>query len=187
MKHAIPFAILGFLLILVTYVILQPLAAEEDGNIPAEPNSPAVVCAPDFQDYPASSTEDFTQAEEIDFSSNEDAKNFQAKITEAFEAGPNFAGHYTLADWGCGTSCASAAVVNNETGVIIAYGIEATAGYDFSTSSRLLIVNPKTNLPNDPNLIYQGLKTYYFELKDDKLKFVCEAQAYPDSMRKNNQ
>ena len=43
---------------------------------------------------------------------------FRTQIREAARKGPNFAGHYTIAEWGCGTSCVSLAVIDAETGVV---------------------------------------------------------------------
>jgi hypothetical protein len=43
---------------------------------------------------------------------------FRARIREAAQEGPNFAGHYTIAEWGCGTSCDSVAVVDARTGTV---------------------------------------------------------------------
>jgi hypothetical protein len=37
---------------------------------------------------------------------------FPAEIREAARKGPNFAGHYTIAEWGCGSGCVSFAVID---------------------------------------------------------------------------
>ncbi|WP_295669572.1 hypothetical protein [uncultured Mucilaginibacter sp.] len=55
--------------------------------------------------------------------------------------GLNFAGHYCFAYWGCGSSCQSAAVVDVKTGLIYD-GPTASGGYEFRSTSRLVIVNP---------------------------------------------
>ena len=39
-------------------------------------------------------------------------QRFRTRIRDGASRGPNFAGHYTIADWGCGTSCVSIAVVD---------------------------------------------------------------------------
>src|SRR6476620_2304120 len=36
---------------------------------------------------------------------------FRTAIREAAAKGPNFAGHYTIAEWGCGSGCMSSVVV----------------------------------------------------------------------------
>ncbi len=43
-------------------------------------------------------------------------QNFRTVIRDAAQEGPNFAGHYTLAEWGCGAGCVSMAVVDSKTG-----------------------------------------------------------------------
>jgi hypothetical protein len=43
-------------------------------------------------------------------------RTFRTVIREAAEKGPNFAGHYTLAEWGCGAGCMSMAIVDSRTG-----------------------------------------------------------------------
>lgn len=46
---------------------------------------------------------------------------FHTVIEEATKNGPNFAGRYTIADSGCGTSCESVAVIDAETGAAYFY------------------------------------------------------------------
>jgi hypothetical protein len=43
---------------------------------------------------------------------------FRTVIREAAKKGPNFAGHYTIADWGCGTACESLATIDAESGAV---------------------------------------------------------------------
>src|SRR5947208_3010419 len=43
---------------------------------------------------------------------------FRTRIREAAKGGPNFAGHYTIVEWGCGTSCISVAISDTETGMV---------------------------------------------------------------------
>lgn len=79
-------------------------------------------------------------------------------IRVALQHGPNFAGHYTVADWGCGTSCAAFVIVDDRTGRIyeppeISKGVDlGVAGPEFRQDSSLMVV---TNCP--PPTMY-GLK-----------------------------
>ena len=41
---------------------------------------------------------------------------YRTMIRLATKKGPNFAGHYTVAEWGCGTACEQIAVVDSQTG-----------------------------------------------------------------------
>ena len=45
-------------------------------------------------------------------------RSFRTAIREAETGGPNFAGHYTIAEIGCGGGCVSIAVVDAKTGVV---------------------------------------------------------------------
>lgn len=78
-----------------------------------------------------------------------EAKEFETEITESVfnSPGPNFAGHYTVASWDCGSDCQSHAVVDNNTGEIIAYGLESKYGAGMSLDTKVLILNPKENFP----------------------------------------
>jgi hypothetical protein len=49
---------------------------------------------------------------------NKDARMFRTALREAEKAGPNFAGHYVIAGWGCGTSCLSWSVIDARTGKV---------------------------------------------------------------------
>lgn len=44
------------------------------------------------------------------------ARMFRSRLREDSRAGVNFAGHYTVVFWGCGTGCAQVAVVDARTG-----------------------------------------------------------------------
>ncbi len=48
-----------------------------------------------------------------------EARLFRTVIRDAAAAGPNFAGHYTVAVWGCGASCTSAAIVDAVSGRVV--------------------------------------------------------------------
>lgn len=61
-------------------------------------------------------------------------RRFRTKIREGAEAGPNFAGHLSIAEWGCGASCVSIAVIDAQTGrvypgpfgMLLGYGRQLT-------------------------------------------------------------
>jgi hypothetical protein len=57
--------------------------------------------------------------------------------------GVNFAGHYTVVTWGCGTNCSLFAVVNLRAGKIWHDPRRiASRGFAFKPDSRLFILNP---------------------------------------------
>src|SRR4051794_32440108 len=45
-------------------------------------------------------------------------REFSTRIREGAAHGVNFAGHYTIADWGCGAGCVSIAVIDARDGTV---------------------------------------------------------------------
>jgi hypothetical protein len=105
-------------------------------------------------------------------------KKFEAQIRRQSTLPANFAGHYKIAEWGCGSSCVSIAIVNLKTGEVhdgpfstLGYGSAYTyeGGFEeleYKASSRLLVVR---GCPEDKNC-----GTYYFEWKGnhfERLRF----------------
>lgn len=84
------------------------------------------------------------------------AKQFQSAITEAVAAGPNFAGHFVIAEIGCGANCQDHAIVDVVTGNIVAYGIPSEAGLSFVKESSLIMTNPPQNAPSFSQLLEAG-------------------------------
>ncbi len=78
----------------------------------------------------------------INYSSNINANRYRSAINWSIDNfNVNFAGHYNLARWGCGTSCINGVITDLITGRV--YDIpSATIDYQFKIDSRLLIVNP---------------------------------------------
>jgi hypothetical protein len=101
---------------------------------------------------------------------------FRTAITDAARKGPNFAGHYSVAVWDCGSECTSAAIVDETTGEV------------FSVPFRFLNLPLVQGTPDEPAHEFKGavykLKsrlfivdgcpegkqcaTYYYEWKDEK-------------------
>lgn len=83
----------------------------------------------------------------VNFDSNPDAKLFRTTIDSQVAEGANFAGHYTVATWGCGTSCTGYAIVDVITGNIVDYvpyyENQALEGFVSSVSSNILVFNPR--------------------------------------------
>ena len=74
------------------------------------------------------------------------AQEHASKIRAAVHRCPNFAGHYTVVNWGCGTECAVYVIVDNRTGNIyappeISRGVSlGLGGPDFRPDSTLMVV-----------------------------------------------
>ena len=94
-----------------------------------------------------------------------EAKDFATEITESVfsSPGPNFAGHYTVASWSCGDTCQNHAVVDNNTGEIVAYGLGSEYGVKTSLDTKVLVLNPKENLPSlEDSGMAPGQASYMF-------------------------
>jgi hypothetical protein len=99
------------------------------------------------------------------FDTNPVAKNFITRIKAACEEGINFAGHFTLVEWGCGTACQSGVLVDRKTGKIFDYPT-TSLGSDFKKDSNLIIRNIGA-VDSETNLIWiSGHSEVKFELWD---------------------
>src|SRR5208337_3608845 len=78
------------------------------------------------------------------------ALQFRTVIRNGAKKGPNFAGHYTVVVWGCGTSCASLAIVDAMSGRVFdapfsgitwsdGRGPVTEEGLEFKVDSALLV------------------------------------------------
>ncbi|MEM7105719.1 MAG: hypothetical protein AAF502_21455 [Bacteroidota bacterium] len=91
-----------------------------------------------FEDYPAEIYK--SNLAEPDFSTAPAAKRFMTRIKEECDKGINFAGHYTLVTWGCGSPCQSGVVVDRKTGQIFG-GYGTSLGSEFKKDSKMIIKN----------------------------------------------
>src|SRR5262245_4367548 len=100
-------------------------------------------------------------------------KNYRTVISEAARKGPNFAGQYPVAEWGCGSGCVSMAIVDAASGRVWGGPVKTLSlplpadvngrnyqGLVYQKRSRLLIVD---GCPNEEN---RRCGTYYYEFKD---------------------
>ena len=104
---------------------------------------------PDFRDFVV--TNEFRgKPAPVDLSSSR-ALEFKTELKRQATEGPDFAGHFKIAIWGCGSSCAAFAIVDSQTGQVyfppeLSYvtwtGYEGTNfGLQYRIDSRLLILN----------------------------------------------
>ena len=98
-------------------------------------------------------------------------KKFRIVIRETVASkGINFAGQFTLVEWGCGTNCTRFAIVDLKTGQI-SYDPDLMStfrGLDFRRDSALLVVDP----PSDDCDLDPTWPTRYYLWKDGRLKLV---------------
>jgi hypothetical protein len=71
--------------------------------------------APRFDSFPANASLGRTPVP-IALDSHPEARTWGTRLAEGAKHGPNFAGHFTLVAWGCGTDCTQIAVVDARDG-----------------------------------------------------------------------
>ncbi len=120
-------------------------------------------------------------------------KMFRTRIRQGAAKGSNFAGHYSIAEWGCGSECLSLAVINAKTGAVYAAPFPYVGwGYpdlryegrfspfedefkptDYNLNSRLLIIR---GCPEDKNCA-----SYFYEWTGQNFKLLRKVPAVPSS------
>ncbi|HJT88516.1 MAG TPA: hypothetical protein VJ732_11685 [Bryobacteraceae bacterium] len=101
---------------------------------------------------------------------------FRTRIREAAAKGPNFAGHLTIAEWGCGAGCVSIAVIDARTGAVsrAPFHVLAASGaaplrYADGTADTDLSFEPLEYMPDSRMLLARGCPeekdcaSYYYE------------------------
>lgn len=97
---------------------------------------------PKFSDYAVPHSLLFTGVPApVDFSSYKDANTYHTILSKGAEKGPNFAGHYTVVSFGCGTQCQDNWIIDAVTGKIHAR-FSSIIGQKYQVDSLLMVVNP---------------------------------------------
>jgi hypothetical protein len=162
--------------------ILALLLTLPCAGAPAQNKNP--VWALKFQDYPV--TDVFKGKPASPILATEGQRLFRTMIREGAAKGPNFAGHYAIAEWGCGSSCMSIAVVDAASGNVydppfhslVMFSTAHPRDYQgpvYRLKSRLLIADGC--LDEDET----KCGTYYYEWKSNQfklLRFDPQPQAY---------
>jgi hypothetical protein len=136
---------------------------------------------PRFEDYPAGET--FTAKPATPLLSTAEARRYRTMIRQQAAAGPNFSGHYTIARWGCGSTCVGFAVVDARTGAVhfhptvhrvmqVPYQVEHVL--QFRLESRLLVISGETEGPQNQSKTGK----LYYEWKDDRFRLVAESDIH---------
>jgi hypothetical protein len=139
------------------------LMRAESAATPAASPAPSVAPLPTlrFEDYAVSDTAlRRARPAPVDLASAAYGRMYRTKLREAAAAGPNFAGHFTLALWGCGTGCQIVAVIDARTGRLSRQTLLTANGVEFRRDSRLLLADPRTpEIP--PECASCGTPAYY--------------------------
>lgn len=91
---------------------------------------------------------------------------YRTKLRQGTALGPNFAGHYTVVLWGCGTGCQVASVVDARTGRLSRQTLLTANGVQHQRNSRLLFVDPPT--PEQPPQCASCGTPAYYEWRDGR-------------------
>jgi hypothetical protein len=140
-----------------------------------EPPSTQQSDSPTFESLVV--TEQFTGKPARPVLAGREALKYRTVITEGSREGPNFAGHFTIVEWGCGGGCVQFAIVDAKTGRVFMppfyVGPRAVAeGSDsepedplkYQKDSKLLIVNGSRN--------EKGEGVYYYKWDMGKLTLI---------------
>ena len=142
---------------------------------------------PSFAEYPAS--ERFSGKPAAPVFQTAGQRKFRTMIREGAAKGPNFAGRYTIADWGCGAGCVSIAVIDAKDGKVydgpfqvLSWAMFTYEGkyksntpefapLDFGKGSRLLIAR---GCPEE-----EKCASYFYEWVAPKFKLIRKVEATP--------
>jgi hypothetical protein len=134
---------------------------------------------PTFKQLPA--TEKFSGKPAIPVLKTRAQRNFRTRIREAAQEGPNFAGRFTIAEWGCGAGCVSIAVIDERNGAVFSGPFEVLAyggarkyeggedGLEYKIDSRLLVAR---GCPEENNC-----GSYYYEWNGTKFLLLRKVPA----------
>ena len=127
--------------------------------------------SPRFEDYPVWRI--FTGKPASPKLTTPELRRFRTRLRMGAREGPNFAGHYTVVVWGCGSSCLSVAIVDAMSGEVffpdlsaplteIVAGIALEEGTGYRKESRLLITTEDGGR--------EGYDRYYYIWEKSRLR-----------------
>ena len=143
------------------------------------------AAAPHFEDFPETEKWSGTAAKvRIDTPAK---KMFRTQFRDAARQAPNFAGHYRITTWGCGTDCFEGGMVDLETGTVsvlpssmlkrgweyrmMCYSAFQPSGIESRADSRLLIIRCANAQGSDGGA---HLCTFYFVFENGSFKKIAE-------------
>jgi len=149
----------------------------------AQPGNFDAKHPPRFEDFPV--TENWNPPPAALKLTTRSERMFKTRLTEAEKELPNFAGHYRITYWGCGSVCSAGALIDWQTGDVFPpplakpngsgweRWIECTACFEganneFRVDSRLMIV--RCGLNYSERLQKNVPDTYYFVLEQRRFR-----------------
>ncbi len=120
---------------------------------------------PQFKDYPVKT---IYRGKNAQILPSKDTRTFKTRLREALKENPNFAGHYIVTTWGCGTGCQVGAIIDARTGKVhwlpfaIGQNYEVDEDFrpvEFRLDSKLIILSSfRVDMDEDA-----GARYYKFE------------------------
>ncbi|WP_454872264.1 hypothetical protein [Paraburkholderia xenovorans] len=103
------------------------------------------------------------------------ARKYRTVIRDAASQPVNFAGHYVLATWGCGSGCIMAAAIDSKSGrvnslpfTVSNWPMDVTEPLSYRTNSCLLVVRGSRNESTDRGTYYYAFDGKAFTLIGSK-------------------
>ena len=177
-------AIKVIIYIILIAILIGGFFAWQYFAVPEEalPQSLEEEALPRFEDFPVQEQFEGTPSA-VDYS-NPNAQKFYTRITEGARQAPNFAGHYTIIEWGCGSNCQTGVVFDAEIGKI--YNLPMSEySKKYQANSSLLITNSETGEINKEYLASMGATIFYYNWENNNFELLHEekyasAQALKD-------
>jgi hypothetical protein len=117
---------------------------------------------PAFEDYLVADTTFEGEPAPVDLESAEYGPRFRTVLQQGAAQGPNFAGHFTVVVWGCGSGCQVVAVVDAVTGALSQQTLTTARGVSFRRDSAVLIADPQDEQnPDPPDCVSCGTTAHY--------------------------
>lgn len=122
------------------------------------------------------------------------ARQFRSQIENAAGKGVNFAGKFTVAQWGCGSECIQMAVINQQTGAVyrgpfrvLDFSARPFVFADRSTNAKPEWFEPISFRPSSRLLIVRGCPeevnkncaTLYYEWESEKFRLIRKIPVAP--------
>ena len=137
---------------------------------------------PTFENYAVPISDDVKIAQDVDFSSHEEAWNYRTRLRRGLKNGPNFADKYVVVTHGCGTSCQVNWILNAETGRVLGR-FSSTYGVDYRRDSWLIIRNQPDYSLVEPEYYNLMSVVDYYRIWMDELRLIKRIHMrsiYPD-------
>jgi hypothetical protein len=130
---------------------------------------------PQFRDFPAG--EIFVGTSASVKLTNDSDRAFRSRLKEASRQPPNFAGHYVLTTWGCGTECIMGAAVDVVTGNVVWLPASICCAQDIDKNFQPIVARINSRL-----IVLSGIRNekdgddaaHFYSVEGDSFVFVAD-------------